>query len=102
VARLRPRRWGIVIGAEIELDVLAGAERLAGAGEHQNLRLRIDGELGQRIVHLEMELGTDGVALLRPVHDQPGDAVLLLDQHGFIFLRCHSRLLAWTPQHRSL
>src|SRR6202011_1964076 len=38
VARLRPRRRSIVIGAEIELDVLAGAERLAGAGEHENVR----------------------------------------------------------------
>src|SRR5262249_33911254 len=71
------------------LDVLPGAEGLPRTGEHKDLGLRIDGEFGQRVVHLEMKLRAHGVALVRPVHDQPGDAVLLLDQHRVVFLRGH-------------
>jgi hypothetical protein len=78
-----------IAAAEIELDVLAGAERLARPGEHDDLGLRIDRQLFERIVHIEVELRAHGVALVRSVHDQPSDAVLLLDQDRLVFLRRH-------------
>src|ERR1700730_229772 len=93
VPRLCPCCRSVVLRAEIEPDVLSRAERLAGAGEHENLGLRIDCEIGKRVVHFDMQLRAHGVALFRPVHDQPGDAVLLLDQHGLVVLSGHPTLL---------
>jgi len=93
VASLRPGRRRVIVGAEIEFDVLPGTEGFAGTGEHEDLGLRIDRELGQRLVHVEVELRAHGIALVRPVHDQPSDAVLLLDQDRLVFLCCHCFLL---------
>src|SRR6516165_28071 len=93
VASLRPGRRRVVVGAEIEFDVLPGTERFARTGEHEDLGLWIDRKLGQRVVHVEVELRAHGIALVRPVHDQPGDAVLLLDQDRLVFLCCHCFLL---------
>jgi hypothetical protein len=97
MARFRPLRRRVIIGAEIKLDVLAGAECLARTGKHENVGLRIDSEFGERVIHLEMELRAHGVALVRPVHDQPRDAVLLLDEDGLVFVRCHCHLLDASP-----
>src|ERR671919_10083 len=48
--------------------------------------LGIARQVVERVVHVEMELRAHGVALVRPVHDQPGDPVILLDQDGLVFL----------------
>src|SRR5499433_874934 len=93
MASLRPGRRRVVVGAEIELDVLPGTERFARTGEHEDLGFRIDRELGQCVVHVEVELRAHGIALVRPVPDLPGDAVLLLDQDRLVFLCCHCFLL---------
>ncbi len=61
--------------AEEFAQVLAGAEIAAGAGDDDACTRSIDLEIGERVVHVVMELRAHGVALLRPVQDRPADAV---------------------------
>ena len=75
-----------VIVAEEKPEVLAGAERLAGAGQHQHLGCFILGQGLERIAHFEMHLRAHRVALFRSVEDQPGDPVVAaLDLDRVVF-----------------
>jgi hypothetical protein len=77
----------VVEVAEEQLEVLAGAPGIAGAGEHQHPHLRFVLELVEDVAHLEMQLRAHRIALVRPVERDPGDAILALDLHGFVALR---------------
>src|SRR5581483_7628439 len=76
--------------AEELLEILAGAPGIPRDGEDHHLRLRVGLELAQDLRHLEVHLRVHAVALLGPIQDHPGDAVLALDLDGLVLgLQCH-------------
>ena len=75
-------RREIVVVAEELLQVHAGAERIARAGEDQHLAALVGFERVDHLQHLGRDGRVDAVALLGPVQRDPGDPVLERDQHG--------------------
>ena len=65
--------------AEIFLDVHAGGERVARAGQHQHLAAVIDLQHIEHIHHVAVETRRHGVALVGAVERHPGNAVLEFD-----------------------
>jgi hypothetical protein len=95
----------VVAGAEELLDVLTSAERVARPGQHHDLGGVVHDAVVERLVHVEVELRAHRVALLGPVHDHEGDAVLVLDldglvgaelAHGFLRIAAARRALSIT------
>src|SRR6185437_4113988 len=67
------------------LQIRAGAERAARAGEHRNRGVRVGIEGEERIVQLARGRTVDGVATMRPVDGDDGDGAVALDQYGIWF-----------------
>ena len=73
----------------VELDeklfqVHAGAKRFANTSEDQHASVIVIAEVLQHRRHVLVELRTHGVALLRPVETNGGDAILLFDEHCLV------------------
>ena len=79
----------VLLAAEVKPQVLARAPGFAFAAEDQHLGLFVRREPFERIVHVVMELGAHGVALLRTVEHQEGDAAFAVDADVVIFLVGH-------------
>ena len=77
--------------AEEFLQILSGAEIAAFAADNHHPDVFIDFEPRQRVVHVVVKLRAHGVALVRTVHGEPGDAVV--DSHfcAFVFVFSHER-----------
>src|SRR5581483_6916600 len=72
----------VAVLVEVLLEVLAGAEGVAAAGDDEHLGRVVGLQVGERVVHVAVELGAHRVALLGAVEPNGGDAVLLLDEDG--------------------
>jgi hypothetical protein len=80
----------ILLGTtEVEPDVLAGAERLTGARDDEDLGLLVGRQLVECIVHVQMKLRAHGIALVGTIEDDPGDPTLPFDLDGLVLLVCH-------------
>ena len=62
-------------------DVDAGAERGTRAAEHDTVDIVRVGRIANGLSQLEHHFAVDRVSLLRPIHDDVLDAVLLLNTH---------------------
>src|SRR5579883_3033942 len=69
---------------EVLLQVLAGAEALALAGDDQHLGLRVELQLRERVEHLPVQPRAHRVPLFRPVEPNSRDAVGFLDQDRLV------------------
>ena len=63
---------------DVGLQVGAGAERLAGAGQDRDVDRVVVAEVGPRLDHQPVDVGVDRVARLGPVDRHVGDPVALL------------------------
>jgi hypothetical protein len=63
-------------------SVLAGFSTCARAGQHNDTAAFVCLQRVENAEHLKRHRRFDGVALLRPVHRDPGDAVRDLDKDG--------------------
>ena len=73
----------LVVGlAEVLLEVHAGGEGLARPRQHQHPAAVVQLQRVEHLVHLPVHGRVHGVALVGPVHGDPGDAVLELDEDG--------------------
>ena len=79
--------------AEELLEILPGAEVAAFAGHHHDLDVVVDLEPRQRVIHLVVERGRHGVALLGAIERGPGDAVVHPDLHEIVFVFSHRLFL---------
>jgi hypothetical protein len=66
------------------LEVHAGAERVARAGDHQHCRGMVVAQVLQHLRHVAVQLRVHGVLLVRAVEDDLGDLVPDLDLHCFV------------------
>src|SRR5947209_7986753 len=67
--------------AEILLEVHAGGEGIARAGEHENAGVVCELDRVEHLHHLVVECRAHGIALFRAVQRYPGDPILDLEQH---------------------
>ncbi len=87
--RLAPRflEQGRVVDRRLHpIDVAAGAERAAAAGEHDDIRLRIVPDFDKDAGELGVQRGIDRIARVRPVEGEHEDAPAPLDGNGAIGL----------------
>ena len=66
------------------LQIHAGAERVAGAGEHQNAHRLVIAQRLERRGHVVVEARIHRVLLFRPVEADDRDAVRNLDQERLV------------------
>ena len=77
-------RLGVAFGAaEIELEILAGAEIAAGAGDDDDAGLVVLFGPVERVAHVEVQLRAHGVALLGTVENDERDGAVALDLDVF-------------------
>ena len=68
------------------IDIAAGTERAAAAGEHHDIRLRIVPDFDEDAGELGVERGIDRIERVRPVEREHEDAPAALDGNGPIGL----------------
>jgi hypothetical protein len=73
----------VVGGAEVILEIHAGRERFARAGQHHHGAALVHFQGIEDFHHLLRHLDADGVLLVGTVHRHPGDAVLEIQLYGF-------------------
>ena len=81
ISRISCRGRALDDRRDVGLQVGAGAERVAGAGEDRDVDRVVVGEVGPGLDHQPVDVGVDRVAGLGAVDRHPGDPVALLVQH---------------------
>ena len=86
------------------IDIAAGTERAAAAGEHHDIRLRIVPDFDEDAGELGVERGIDRIERVRPVEREHEDAPAAFDGDGPIrLIAFHGALRVWsTARRRSL